>query len=99
MMEMVALDGSRQRLDMVVVWLLRSLFFSATSVANFIWGPSRKLLGLRRRRRWHMVRAGVVPVPGPPGAQTAQVRDPFDLVILATRKSAFNAQILPWKCP
>ena len=32
-------------------------FFSATFVANLISGPSRKLLGLRRRMRWHLVRA------------------------------------------
>ena len=82
-------------LGSVWTWLLCDFLFSATSVANLIWGPPRKLLGLRRRRRWRLVRAGAVLVPGPPGAQTAQVRNPFDLVILATRISTFNAQILP----
>ena len=65
----------------------------ATSVANLIWGPSRKLLVSRRRRRWHTVRSdgtggsrGAPPVPGRAGAQSDQLRDLVDLVLPATRK-------------
>jgi len=49
-------------------------FFSTTSVANLIWGPSRKLLVSRRQRRWCLVRSrgtggwrGARPVPCHPG--------------------------------
>ena len=96
---MVALDGSRQRLDVVVVRLLvfgdfcgESYMGAFTEVAWF--GETKAVApGTGAWYGW------AVPVPGPPGAHSAQLRNPFDLVILATRKSALNAQILPWKCP
>ena len=101
-MDLVDGDGSRQRLDVVVV---RLLVFGDFCCESYM-GPSRKLLVSRRRRRWHTVRSdgtgenrGAPPVTGRAGAQSDQLRDPVDLVLLATRKSAFNAWILLQKCP
>ena len=99
MVEMAALDGSRQRLDVVVVRLLvfcdfcgESYMRAFTEVARF---EETKAVTPGTGARY----GRVVPVPDPPGALSAALRDPFDLVILATRKSSLNAQILPWKCP
>ena len=93
-------------LGSVWTWLLCDFLFFATSVANLIWGPSRKLLVSRRRRLCRAVRSDgaggsrhALPVPGRAGAQLDQHRDPVDLVLMATRKSAFNAHISPRKCP
>ena len=85
------------------MWLLWCVSLSASSVAKNIWGPSQKFLDLRKRRRWHPVRArrtgGIVPVRDRTGAYLDQLRDPFDLVKLETQELSFNARILHPLCP
>ena len=96
---MVALDGSQQRLGVVVVRLLVSGDFYRESYmgafTEVAWFGETKAVAPGTGARY----GRVVPVPGPPGALSAQLYDPFDLVILATRISSLIAQILPWKCP
>jgi hypothetical protein len=90
-------------LDSIWMWLLWCVSLFASSVVNTIWGPSWKFLVLRKRRRWHLVRArrtgGIVPVWDRTCAYLDQLRDPFDLVKLETRDLSFNARILHPLCP
>ena len=96
-MAMVDGDGSRQRLDVVV---LRRLSLGDFCCESYI-GPftevacseETKAVTPSTVRRYGRV-PGAPPVPYQVGTQFVQHRDPVDLVHMATRKSAFNAQIL-----
>ena len=95
-------DGSRQRLDVVVVLRLSWGDFCCESYM----GPFTEVACFEETKA---VAPGTVgrygQEPGcsartvSSGAQVVQLRDPFDLVQMATRKSAFNAQILLQKYP
>ena len=95
-------DGSRQRLEVVVVFLLSWGDFCCESYM----GPFPEVACFEETKA---VTPGTVERYGrvarccartvSSGAQVVQLRGPFDLVQMATRKSAFNAQILLQKCP
>ena len=95
-------DGSRQRLDVVVVLRLswgdfccKSYMEPFTEVACF--EETKAVAPGTVARYGRVARCSARTVSS--GAQVVQLRGPFDLVQMATRKSAFNAQILLQKCP
>ena len=101
-MDLVDGDGCRQRVDVVVVRLLvfydfccESYMGPFTVVACFEETKAVAPGTVVRYRRAARCSARTVSS----GAQVVQLRGPFDLVQMATRKSAFNAQISLQKCP
>ena len=95
-------DGSWQRLNVVVVLRLswgefccESYMGPFTVVACF--EETNEVAPGTVARYGRVARCSARTVSS--GAQVVQLRGPFDLVQMATRKSAFNAQISLQKCP